>query len=290
MSEMSGQGAVYIGAEVLASGIRAVCLSSNNEILEKTLLGGGASSEALTDFVRSAIERHGSLAGTGLASPSGTEPEAVRVSNDLFKLSGNKPVQITSAYAGSYGELKMGAGRGSSDIFYITLGTPVCAAIVLGGSVWSGSRGLPCDFESIVIDSEGRKIGDFTTDESLLRRTRNRFNQDDTSSLVPFDEKSVTVADLIKEALKGDDLALMMLERTGRFAGAGVAVVINLLNVQKVIIGGAIALDGTNVVEGVREGARELSSPTAFESVEILAAELGVFSAAVGAALTSAGK
>lgn len=287
MSESSDRGPIYIGAEVLESGLRAVCLSSEGEILEKTLISGEATAEALPDFVKSAVERHGALKGAGIAAASEFDAEVARVSNDLFRIAGTKPSLINSAQSGSYGEFRMGAGRDCPDVFYFTLGSPVGGALILGGNPWSGAAGLPCEFGSIVIDSEGRNINDFATDESILRRTRNRFNQDHTSSLVSLDENAITVADIIKEAVNGDDFAQMMLERTGRFAGKGVAAVINLLNVQKVIVGGAIVREGTNVIEGVVAGAKEASSPASFDAVEIVPAELGVFSAAVGAALTA---
>lgn len=287
MSESSDRGPIHIGAEVLESGLRAVCLSSEGEILEKTLISGDATAEALPDFVKSAVERHGVLKGAGIAAPYGLDAEVARVSNDLFKIAGTKPILVNSATSGIYGEFKAGAGRDCSDIFYVTLGSPVGAAFILGGELWKGSAGLPCEFGSIVIDSEGRNINDFATDESILRRTRNRFNQDHTSSLVSLDENAITVADIIREAVNGDDFAQMMLERTGRFAGKGVAAAINLLNVQKVVVGGAIVREGTNVIDGVVAGAKEASSPASFEAAEIVPAELGVFSAGIGAALAA---
>lgn len=290
MSENSDRSPNYIGVEVGETGVRAVCVSQRDEILEKTLISSDAGPDILVEFVKSCSEKHGAAKGAGIATVPGSQTEAARVSNDLLRLIEVKPILASASFTGIYGELHLGAGRGCSDVFYATLGNPVQGALALGGEVWSGSKGLPCEFGSLIIDSEGRSVAEFVSDESILRRTRSRFNQDQTSSLNSLDEGSITVGDIIAEALKGDDFALMMLERTGRFAGRAIAAVINLLNVQKVIIGGPIVRDGSMVIEGVKAGAEECSAPASFSTVEIVPAELGSFSAAVGAALFAKGK
>ena len=43
-----------------------------------------------------------------------------------------------------------------------------------------------------------------------------------------------------RAAKKEDDFAHMMLERTGNYVGTAIAGVINLLNIEKIVIGGEI--------------------------------------------------
>src|SRR4029078_2841334 len=46
------------------------------------------------------------------------------------------------ANAAAYGEFKSGAGRGSRDLFYITIGQGIGGAIILDGKLWTGVSGL----------------------------------------------------------------------------------------------------------------------------------------------------
>ena len=49
--------------------------------------------------------------------------------------------------------------------------------------------------------------------------------------------KDFTADDVAHEANEGDDFALMMIERTGKYIGTGVASVINLLNIERIVLG-----------------------------------------------------
>src|ERR1044072_5665960 len=59
------------------------------------------------------------------------------------------------ANAAAYGEFKSGAGRGSRDLFYITIGQGIGGAIILDGKLWTGASGLAGEVGHITIDTEG---------------------------------------------------------------------------------------------------------------------------------------
>lgn len=290
MHESKERDELFVGVELVESGIRAVLIAPQPRLIESRSFHGAEASADLKTFIDECSAEHGRISSAGLAFASGLESVGASVGADLFKIFGSKPLMEASSRAGAIGESMLGAGRGSQNFFFVTLGTPVGSALMLDGALWRGVTGNAGGFGSIVIDADGKTVNDFATDESILRRTRNRFNQDHTSSLVGMDESEIRVSDLIREALNGDEFALMMLERTGRFAGIAVGGVISLLNVDTVIVGGAIVQEGTTVLEGVVQGAAEHCHPAAFEAVRIVAAELGEFSAACGAAILASGQ
>src|SRR5262245_65770445 len=75
--------------------------------------------------------------------------------------------------------------------------------------------------------------------ESVVRRTRERLRKDSTSSLSKLGAMGgFTYEDIITQAHAGDDLAKMMLNRTGSYIAMAIADVINLLNLAMVAIGG----------------------------------------------------
>lgn len=79
----------------------------------------------------------------------------------------------------------------------------------------------------------------------------------------------------------------MMLERTGMFLGKAIGSVINLLNIEKIIIGGKIMEAGNVVLQGVHESVKEFAFAPSVESTEIVAGELGENAVAIGVALLS---
>ena len=78
-----------------------------------------------------------------------------------------------------------------------------------------------------------------------------------------------------------------MLERTGIYVGTAIAGVINLLNIEKIVVGGEIMQAEHYVLDAIIRRARELSFKPSFDSTEIVEGELGETAAAIGAALMS---
>jgi len=79
----------------------------------------------------------------------------------------------------------------------------------------------------------------------------------------------------------------MMLQRTGTYVGTAIAMVINLFNIERIVIGGEIMRAADVVLDGIIRRARELSFAPSFNSTKIVAGELGENAAAIGAALLS---
>jgi predicted NBD/HSP70 family sugar kinase len=76
-----------------------------------------------------------------------------------------------------------------------------------------------------------------------------------------------------------------MLERTGNYVGTAIASVINLLNIERIVVGGEIMQAGRVVLDSIIRRAREISFTPSFNSTKIAAGELGLNASAVGAAL-----
>ena len=178
-----------------------------------------------------------------------------------------------------------GAGRGSQNLFYVTLGSGIGGAFILDGKLWRGASGFAGEFGYIAVNSEGMRLEEVASSANIIRRTKTRFHQDPTSSLNEIGEESITIADVVREANNGDDFARLMLERTGNYVGMAIAGVINLLNIEKIIIGGEIMKAGDLVLEGIKKRARELSFSPNYSSTEIVQSKLGEQSAAVGVAM-----
>jgi glucokinase len=192
------------------------------------------------------------------------------------------------ANAAAYGEFTRGAGRGCRDMFYATIGAGVGGALILGGQVWRGAAGYAGEFGHVTINVENDTTLEYMASAAnIVRRTHDRLMRDSTSSLSQLGEKEdFTALDIARAARAGDDFALMMMARTGKFIGTALAGVINLLNIERIVIGGEVTAEANNtLLTPIAKEAERLSFSPSFAVTQIVAAELGPEAVAVGAAL-----
>lgn len=301
MSDMTDSAKKRIGVEICNSALRAVSIDANGKLaFTRTLLFGAEPVlSQFTALINDLRKDLGDIDRIGVAVPGlvnrGTNrvtfsahiPEHSNV--DLVKeIEAATDLKVTienDANAAAYGEYKLGAGRGSRNLFYATLGMGVGGAFIFGGEIWRGAAGFAGELGYVPINSEGMRLEEVASTENIVMRTRSRFHQDSTSSLNKLAEEEITISAIIAAAKKDDDFAQMMLERTGVYVGTAIATVINLLNIEKIIVGGEIMEAKQLVLDAIVERAREFSFAPAFDAATIVAGELGEYAAATGAAL-----
>lgn len=301
MNNTNQQDIKLVGIEVSSSSLNSVCLQTDGELLDSQSIPLNSQNEflpQLISFINELKERY-SIKVIGIAVPglfnqitnriafSTHFPSHIDVDfvQQIKEQTGLAVVVENDANAAAYGEYLLGAGRGSRDIFYVTLGAGVGGAIIVNDKIWHGTSGFAGEFGYITLNSEGMKLEEVASASNIIRRIKNRFHQDQTSSLVEIGEENITIADVVREANNGDSFAQMMLERTGMFVGTGVAGVINLLNIEKIIIGGQVMEAENFVLNAIIERAKELSFAPSFETTQIVAGELKGLAAPIGAAL-----
>jgi glucokinase len=198
------------------------------------------------------------------------------------------------ANAAAYGEFIVGAGRGDRDMFYVTIGEGIGGAIILGGKLWTGTSGFAGEVGHITIDTEGIEcecgntgcLETVASSPNIVRRANERLHRDSTSSLSKLGlNKNFTAADVAHEAKNGDDFSLMMIERTGKYIGTGVASVINLLNIGKIVMGGEVMDAGKLLLDPIIQEAKRRAFQPCFEATQIVGGTLGADAAAVGVAM-----
>lgn len=307
MAEAQSQTAVTIGIEISSSMLTGVCLDASGAIartFRKELDGEQGVVEQVASLISEAREAGDDVAAVGVAVPGLVHRDSRRIAfsahnpahadvdivEGIKERTGLRSVVENDANAAAYGEFRLGAGRGSHDLFYATLGAGVGGAFIFDGAIWSGKAGFAGEFGYIAINSEGMRLEDVASAANIVRRTRNRMLQDSTSSLSTLDPNAIGIAEIVAAAESEDDLAKLMLERTGEYVGTAVASVINLLNVETVVLGGELMETGHLVLDSVISRARELSFGPSFSGTRILAGTLGRNAAATGAALIAAGR
>ena len=311
-------GPLYIGVDLGGTTVKAGLVDATGQVVRELSLA--TESERAEDLFRQLTtlvrelhadpEAGSNVAAVGVGLPGLVNKETRRAvmlpnlpdlsSLDLYgelqRLTGLRVVLDNDANAAAYGELLVGAGRGASTLFYVGIGTGVGAGLVIDGRVWRGANGYAGEFGHMTIDPDGIEcacgnVGCLETvcsAPNIVRRARERLFRDRTSSLsrlvIPRD-REFTSEDVAAAAAGGDDMAQLIMDRTGMFLGIALAGVINLLNVEMVVIGGGVMAAGEALLRPVVEHTRRRAFGPAFEACRIAAAALGANSGVVGAAL-----
>lgn len=293
-----------VGVELAKGSMTAVCVDANSEIVGQQIVelnSSDPSTSQLISFISGLKSTFGAFDRVGVAVPGLIDRGARRIAfssnipehsgldlgGEVENATGTRAYVENDANAAAYGEFRLGAGRECANMFYATLGIGVGGSLIFGGEIWRGAAGFAGEFGYVPIDSDGTRLEEVASTANIIRRTRSRFRQDNTSALVDLDENEITIADIVKAAEAEDDFAKLMLRRTGGYVGTAIASVINLLNVERIVIGGEIIQAKSFVLDAVVERAKELSFRPSFASTTIMQGELGGNAAAVGVALLS---
>ena len=299
MSDVVGK---CVGIEVGKTSMTAVCVDESGAITgvqSAEVSFAEPSSSQLIYFLSSLKSSFGDFQRVGVAVPGLVDRGARKVAfsshipehsgmdlgSEIEMAAGVQAYIENDANAAAYAEYRLGAGRGSENMYYATLGLGVGGSFIFSGEIWRGAAGFAGEFGYVPIDEEGTRLEEVASSPNIIRRTRSRFHQDSTSSLVDLDENSITIADIVAAANAEDDFSKLMLERTGHYVGTAIAAVINLLNIERIVIGGDIMQAKHLVLDAVIDRAKELSFAPSFGSTTIVEGELGANAAAAGAAL-----
>jgi glucokinase len=300
----------FIGIELSGSKLRAATVSDEGVIGERReaeLQTDGLVGQ-VTQLVTDLRQNAGEIQAVGIAIPGLVNRQSDRViasrdlpgivretlHGELMEATGLRFELENDANAAAYGEFKIGAGRGGRDLFYITIGRGIGGAIILDGKLWTGASGFAGEVGHITIDTEGSEcecgntgcLETVASAPNIVRRANERLFRDSTSSLSRLAmNKDFTADDMAREAKEGDDFSLMMIERTGKYIGTGVASVINLLNIERIVLGGGVMQAGELILNPIIEEARKRAFQPCFEATQILAAVLGEDAATIGAAM-----
>jgi glucokinase len=151
------------------------------------------------------------------------------------------------------GEHYFGTAQGHNEVLYITASVGLGGGIVHDGQVFSGVTGVGAEFGHMTMDPDGERCncgnrGCWETQVSqraLFRYIRRGIGQGRASlidELTGGNPAAITVSIVVDAARSGDPLALEALETVGHHLGIGIASLVNALNPELVIFGGALSL------------------------------------------------
>jgi len=249
----------YIGLDIGGTKCAVVLGDEKGTILDRCVIPTEACEPTLAqlfdtiavhrDFQAIGVSCGGPLdsnTGTILSPPNLPGWDKVRITERLTERFRVPAFLRNDADACALAEWKYGAGRGTQNMIFLTCGTGMGAGLILNGRLYSGATGAAGEVGHLRLTDFGPvgygKAGSFEgycsgggiaqLGEMIARE------QAQTGHTVPWaDGTPITAKRLADEASAGDPAARKVWQLSGQMLGRGAAILIDLLNPERIVIG-----------------------------------------------------
>lgn len=290
---------IYKDKDSLIAGLSKICVELVNEsgLRKRDILGIGIGAPGLIDSTKGIIHHLVNIKGF----------REVPLKRLMEKKTAIPVFLDNDVNVMTLGELYHGAGKGARNMLCITLGTGVGGGIVIDGRLYRGSSlsageighmplnergpkcncgGFGCMEKSVgnkyIVETAVRKIkeGRKTIIMKLVSASPTKGGQGGKDNLRRITPQVISMAEK-----KGDRLAASVWEEIGCHLGVTLAGVINLLNPERIVIGGGVADAGKILFDAIRKTVRERAMRVPGRCARIVKAKLGQDAGLIGAAV-----
>ena len=174
------------------------------------------------------------------------------------------------ANACAFAEWKWGAGRGVNNLVFLTFGTGMGAGLILDGRLYSGACDLAGEVGHIRLAENGPEgygkhgsFEGFCSGGGIVRLAREH-------GLEAADARQIFVA-----ASAGNPVAVRVIEITARYLGRGLAVLLDTLNPEMIVIGSIFARQRDQLWPIAERTLRAEALPDSVSACRVVPAALG---------------
>ena len=277
-----------IGIDVGGTKIASVLLHQNKVVEHSTLATPTDSLQhflimiqASLDPLMSIIEaNHGTLTGIGLGIPGVVDYEKdevsiapnltllnkVKLPEEIKKILGKPELTVkmdNDVNCFVRAEALLGAGKKSSNVYGMTIGTGIGSGWYFKGEVYNGHHGGA--------NEVGHMIVDF--DELItLEQAYHKLTQHNPKLLA-------------EEAYRGDVLAEKSFAELGAYLGIALSTIVNILDPEIIILGGRVIDSGNLFLDTAKDNLKKYTFSPNAQSVRLVKGKLGPLAGATGAGL-----
>lgn len=231
--------------------------------------GGDAVIAAMAELISELRLEH-EVAAVGIGAPSFINAErdtllftanlpmtGVPLGRILSDSVGLPVVVENDANAAAWAEYRFGAGRGTSDMVLLTVGTGLGGGLVVSGNLVRGAFGVAAEVGHIEMVPGGHRCGcgldgcweQYSSGTALVRIARRlaRKRRDEAGVLLSFGNgtpEGVKGKHITKAADLGDPVACAAFEEVGVMLGRGMAKLAALLDPSVFVVGGGVCEAG----------------------------------------------
>ncbi|MDB5119655.1 MAG: glcK 1 [Sphingobacteriales bacterium] len=229
-----------------------------------------------------------SKTGTILSPPNLPGWDQVPVVDIFGQEFGIKTFLQNDANACALAEWRFGAGRGFENVVFLTFGTGMGAGLILNGKLYSGTNDMAGEIGHMRMAAFGPvgygKAGSFEgfcsgngIRQLAVAAAMEKLQMGESVSFCPGMDalNQITAKTVAQSALAGDDLAISIYETSGEYLGRGLAVIIDILNPEAIIIGSIFTRSRDLLWPTAEKAIRRESLGYSSGVCQVLNAELG---------------
>lgn len=276
-------------------------------------LGGGILMQKLIAVAQSLVEAPPpdveSVAAIGIGSPGCVDPRRGVVVSEAFNIPGWKGMDIAQRMTdatgvptfvdndvntAALGETWFGAGKCVRDLICITIGTGIGGGLVFDRKVHHGARFFAGEIghSTVVLDGRPCLCGSlgcleaYASGPALGRRAQELARRGLAPAIVEAagNPHEITAQDVAAAAAAGDQAAVGIFLDAGRYIGAVLANLVNVLNPEMVVVGGRVARAGELLLAPLRREIYRRALDVVTKDLQVVPAQLGDRAVLVGAA------
>jgi glucokinase len=302
-----------VGLDIGGTKVAAMRVSAKGAILDQTLVhtpteDPDAFLQTAIDQVRAHVRERVGAVGVGVTGMIDFAVGTLRYTPNLpfrdvplrdriQEATGLPCLVDNDANVAAWGEFRAGAGRGTTDMLMVTVGTGIGGGIVAGGRMFRGAHGFGAEIGHIIVEPNGPQCGcgnrgcweQMAAGRAIDRLGREAAEANPGSLMVQLaggHPGAVTGLVVVQAAQRGDGLAIGVLAEVGRRLGEGIAGMINVLDPQIVVVGGGAISAGELLLGPARNVVRTtILAPQFRPEVPVVAAQMGNAAGGIGAAL-----
>lgn len=296
----------YIVVDLGGTQIRAARFSTSYEMVARfateTMADEGfdAVFSRVVDTVQQVWPKQGKVAAVTLGAPGPLNfrtgllrfapnlPGWVNVPlRDMLREALGVPVYVgNDADVAALAEHRFGAGRGVSDMIYMTISTGIGGGMIFNNRLFTGGNGLGGEVGHVGVDPRGPRhtcgnigcLEVMASGTAIARRARERLSAGETSSLVTMvdgDLAAITAKDVSEAGQAGDPMAISVFREAGTYIGSMLVSLMYMLNPSLFVLGGSVTLAGDLLFDPIRAAVADRAPEAYREQTRIVHAELG---------------
>ena len=210
--------------------------------------------------------------GIILSPPNLPGWDEIHIVECLVDAFGGRGWLMNDANAGALAEWQFGAGRGTKNMVFLTHATGFGAGLILDGRLYDGTTGDAGEVGHVRLAENGPvgfhkagSIDGFCSGNGIARLARLR----------GYGDESTTAREIAEAARNGDKAALAIYEESGRRLGQGLALLIDILNPECIVLGSMYVRCGDLLEEPMRKVLEREALSSALKACRIVPAQLG---------------
>jgi glucokinase len=191
------------------------------------------------------------------------------------------------ADAAALGEAFWGAGRGITQMLFVTVGTGIGAGFILGGQLYRGVDDSHPEMGHQVIDATGPQC--FCGARGcweVLARGPAMTEWMEAHAAADTGNTHLSAKKICEMAALGHPLATQAVEREAHYLGLGLANLVTIFCPELIVLGGSVMGSANLFFDGIRQEIRQNCGLVPYKRTEIRLASLGPQAAIIGAART----